>query len=706
MMSSAMIFMAMLMLVPGFDAAQSACKVGSTYHATMGHQQRWPSPNPALVAPVQVNYSYPKITYPLEGEFTGESIALTIPGSYDGGFVLSSPTDDCDWNTSTDNCFEQEQYRLARIEVRKAGQSGEGVLQALDHTLEAVLIHSQVGGSYWASVVVPFVVSNNPKFDPMFPIITGATMPTTEGQREAFVRSSAQDLDLAKFFGASTFLQYWTKLPTNCVGIEANTRQFMRSEALNLGYDTYKALLESLEHAPDTAPDTAQESAWLVNSCSVGGCTEVTAQDVSDELTSALDVESQATIELRERKTAMDTAYSDLLNGSASNATNDLSSAMDARQNLESADAEFQSASANVAELEHYYNQTQSVTFDSQKPAQKSTVVESLTNSSSTVASFAQTIDAGGASVPILITAAEAVDSGTVRDSNGAAIQASGVSSLLDVEDSSRQTDCSAFRKSPVDISSKRAIDPGSVSLELRERLQFLLGTAAMAPKLQVAASKGRLRITSSDQEAFGSLVVGSTEREISYMDIVVPGEHAIDGVVGDAEVQLVHAPLAGGDATAIAFRLEMGAHANTWVSGLIQQKNLRAGAAVVGQPLGKLHQGIGTGVQRFFRYDGTLTTTPCTKAQWLVVDEPGHISKRQFASLLRRVGGVASDGTLIMSVVKPRKRFSAGLVAFGTTRLASQMFTAPQQDTTIVLAQRRQTLSVGNLRKRRVIEM
>lgn len=95
-MSSAMIFMAMLMLVPGFDAAQSACKVGSTYHATMGHQQRWPSPNPALVAPVQVNYSYPKITYPLEGEFTGESIALTIPGSYDGGFVLSSPTDDCD----------------------------------------------------------------------------------------------------------------------------------------------------------------------------------------------------------------------------------------------------------------------------------------------------------------------------------------------------------------------------------------------------------------------------------------------------------------------------------------------------------------------------------------------------------------------------------------------------------------------------------
>merc|ERR1719506_1174127 len=84
----------------------------TSIQSSMGPFYRWPTPNPGMVATVNVVWNYPVYTYPLHAAFTGKSIQIDIPASFGqfAGFHLGKTG----IPTATD-----ERFRLTRIDIRK-----------------------------------------------------------------------------------------------------------------------------------------------------------------------------------------------------------------------------------------------------------------------------------------------------------------------------------------------------------------------------------------------------------------------------------------------------------------------------------------------------------------------------------------------------------------------------------------------------------
>eukprot|EP00401_Gymnodinium_catenatum_P061720 CAMPEP_0117493906 /NCGR_PEP_ID=MMETSP0784-20121206/19336_1 /TAXON_ID=39447 /ORGANISM="" /LENGTH=647 /DNA_ID=CAMNT_0005288767 /DNA_START=52 /DNA_END=1995 /DNA_ORIENTATION=- len=607
-------------------AGEAACVPGGQLLATGGKSFRWPEANPALVAPASLHYAYSKVTYPLEATFTGEVISIPLPGDYSGGFTLATSP--------------PEKYVLKRIEVRNPAQVAAGTVQALAHVLELALVHQQVGGNYWANVIVPFQVSGVSEFDALYSIVTGATMPTGVGEIQPVIVSGSQALDVNSFFGDSTFLNFWTELPTQCVSQNVPARQFMRSATLNTGFDTMKTLQTALGNAVAYLPLIAPAASWLVNACNASGiCTHAAATPLGEQLTQARTIQSVAVLEFRERKSLMDTAYTNLVNHTnASNAEGNLKIAISARSDLLTASQELESIATKTQQLENWFNASNHATWDHEAPPKSST---------------------------------EPVAAEVASNSTAASLLAAAVS----VHEQSRggSADCKTFGMSPVDINKARVVDPGTISPLLREPLVFSPPIAA--PRLLMAkdAPVGRLRVAAADgpgSDALGAIVLSGVRHPISYVEVVAPAEHAVDGRAGDVELQLVHAPVPGRDGSAIAISLrlqEAGERENPWISSLLQQSPHAAGGAarLNARPLADLHDFLRLGsAERYFRYDGTLTAPPCTSTQWLVLEEPGYVSKRQLEVLTGRLGGA----------VVARQRFHPSLVAFGTPTLVTRV--------------------------------
>eukprot|EP00927_Polykrikos_kofoidii_P085679 TRINITY_DN9382_c0_g1_i2.p1 TRINITY_DN9382_c0_g1~~TRINITY_DN9382_c0_g1_i2.p1 ORF type:complete len:672 (-),score=98.04 TRINITY_DN9382_c0_g1_i2:395-2410(-) len=614
----------------------SALKAGDclTVSATGSKSYRWPVENPALVAPAKLHHNYPVYGNPVEAEFTGDVIGIPIPADFAAGFSLIQSAGDGSNGTTT------EQYVLRRMEIRKAAKVPEGIGQVLSHAMELALVHEQVGGSYWANVIIPFTVSGDSTYDLLFPLVYGATMPTQVGQREPMVLSGAQKLMLnASFVGDTSFHHFWTTLPTTCLGRTVQARQFMRRKVLNIGFETYDVLMSTLANAPDYPPFDPAPMTWIVGTCGLdGACSVPSVPDLTTQLTEAYSLRSRAVTEFRERKALMDQKYAALVNGTG-NAVELLKEATAARNDLRTADTELKSATTYADQLERWSNESNGANWDADAPQQT----------------------LGTTSAPI----APPTSSTAPSASNP---------SLLDV---SQSGSCVSHKLSPVDIETARVVDPGQISLELRQPLTFFWDRSSPVLPLRVGVEHGRVRVRASPgpkSSPLGAVFLGGQQRVFSYVDLMIPGEHAVDGKVGLVELQLVHLPPSGAvyPAVAISLRLDIGRQDNSWLEALLQERLISGSEVLVnGTHLTEVHQLFANNsVERYFRYDGTLTSPPCLSAQWFVVEATGELSQRQLAILSKSVASL-DDGKSFGT--ESHQRFRSNLVAFGTPRLVTK---------------------------------
>lgn len=109
------------------------------------------------------------------------------------------------------------------------------------------------------------------------------------------------------------------------------------------------------------------------------------------------------------------------------------------------------------------------------------------------------------------------------------------------------------------------------------------------------------------------------------------PSEHSVNGKLADAEVHLVHQN-ASGKLAVVGVLINKGAE-NALIKPVLDSLPNHEGPA---QPLAAPFnpEGLVPMRQTTFRYEGSLTTPPCTEGvTWLVMTEPIQMSARQLAA-------------------------------------------------------------------------
>jgi len=133
------------------------------------------------------------------------------------------------------------------------------------------------------------------------------------------------------------------------------------------------------------------------------------------------------------------------------------------------------------------------------------------------------------------------------------------------------------------------------------------------------------------------ALDLGDTHFELVQFHFHAPSEHTIDGEHAPLEVHLVHKS-ADGELAVMGILVEEGEHDVLWeplIGGLPDgpgdERHLQ-GLDLDMNELGPLPE-------RFFRYQGSLTTPPCSEGvEWIVMAEKRQISPEQMAAMVARL--------------------------------------------------------------------
>jgi carbonic anhydrase len=599
--------------------------------AAMGDFWRWPTPNPGMASPVNVVYNYPVYKSPLAAAFDGKAITIDLPSDYgaEAGFFLG---------TSGIAAASDEKYGLTRLEIRKPAKAYAGLGQALPHVMEMVAIHRGQNVNNWANVVIPFQVSTSGRdMDIIGAAINGEELPNRIGQTGHVLKSAVNQLILEPAFANATFSEFWGKAPVAGCASATNldVRYFLRSQVLAIGVDTFQQLSDALEDVAEEEPVEPKVVSWLIGTCqtNVSKCELVTPKDMNAELAELQKSQGQAVSEQRAKKADLDSKLALLQANQGMPATpasiqeyNDASAAFD---ELHNAAMELTSVTAQVSTATQQAQQASSNTWDENKP------------------SLVQTS---------LLQAVK--DAGKKQE---------------------QRNDCSALGQSPVDIDSKRVIDPTTLSSALIEPLGFrymsLSEVGDKGARFELSNRGRHLRVAvpqDSTQWPLGGIISRGILAGVSYVDIHMPGEHSVDGRVPAAELQLVHESMNGKPAMALAVPLELHDEANDWLKPVLaatSQKN--ASKEVMGLPMGLLHTAFLSGsTSKYFRYDGSLTKPPCLNAEWFLLEEPGHISTEQLSQLAATLGVNANADRL----EQRGPAFMTSLVMKGSPHLVNQV--------------------------------
>lgn len=123
-----------------------------------------------------------------------------------------------------------------------------------------------------------------------------------------------------------------------------------------------------------------------------------------------------------------------------------------------------------------------------------------------------------------------------------------------------------------------------------------------------------------------GLMTVDGTDFELAQFHFHTPSEHAIDGRRSPMEVHFVHKSASG--ALAVVGVMIEGGGTNGLFEAIMAAAPALEGEAGVGvrDPGGLLPSQAG-----FYRYQGSLTTPPCSETVlWTVMKEPVQVSERQ----------------------------------------------------------------------------
>lgn len=600
--------------------------------------------NPGLVAPVTAVYQYDSYSDPLAATLTTDGIQVTMPGTYTGGITLTTDVADPPANSET--------YVLKSMTIRKAGTAPAGVGQQLPHDFEVALVHQLVGtggslqsGAYWVNMILPVSIRPTQGYDLINNLIGGAPLPTTFGSTGSVLVADAASLALDQVLNGSKFLNYWGTLPVSC-GTTVPTRMMFKLNTIGTNQVVANMLNEALANVGIQPAVPSPANAWLIGTCLAGAsCTTLEAANLQSQLTSAQQVQSQAVTEVRGRKALLDEELSALM----ANGEGAFTMAVSARDDLRTASEEMATITQTVNQLQSFIAANQSMVWDSNQPV------------------------ASAINVPL-------PSSGNATSNLSNIVNATNVtSSLIEIGSMSSFADCSILGQSPIDIDSSRVIDAASISLDSGEPLRFRYTTmlqtdgTVSSNMLQVSNHRHYLHVSAGRQSVhkvgpLGAIISNGLLQSVSYIDVHVPGEHAIDGKVSPVELHIVHMAGKSKPAVAVAVRLEVDdvGDKNQWIDDIVSSMPMEHATHEVGiKPLALLHTVFDEeATDRYLRYDGSLTTSPCSSAQWFVLEEPGHISQQQLLALQHALPAAGI----------PHQRFDPSVVFRGVENIYTQI--------------------------------
>lgn len=610
--------------------------------------------NPALVAPVLLDYDVQEYRSPLMASLADGALVVSAPADITANFNLTY--------VSSNGTDAPQKYILQSIFLRKPAIVAEGTKQELSHELEVVLVHREVTGTgYFANIVVPVEVSAEPGLDLLAPLVNQADLPTEVGETQPVLVTNLLPLKLQHVYQGVSFQHFWGEITTSCNESTAGARVLMRNATMATSKPVLEKILKSLEWTPSVVPVIPPAQTWMVQPCPRGGtCSLPAATDLTSQLTEASQVLKQDTSKLEEAKKAMDGSLLGLTSN-ISNVSNDAYTlAIRRRDDLRNAEAAVDGASRTVSTLQEQINSAKAAVWDSNAPAQTSPSV-----SSTTVASRSNqtTTTTTTSSISPAVAATPSFLEGSVH------LQAcnDGAASPLEVDLAQvEHVDATAAGAAEALLFWRLSATPS------RPADAAAAETAAEAPRLRMANLGDRLRI--SGDKPIMVLLVHGKELPISFADISVPGEHSISGRRADAEIQLVHLPADPTQALAVALLMDDGGDAsNVWLQHMAALPRAGEVAQVQGSDPMSMHPAFSRGVAgHYYRYSGRLQKSKCAHVRWNILEERGHISTQQLLELRQVLQPPASvdsfsDPSALLPMVLPRHKVSLASVRQST---------------------------------------
>lgn len=634
----------------------------------------WPRLIAAPLAAARLTWQYAPLNEPVFVDHAGRSLVIGLPEEYAGGsFQIANGDED----------VPVETYHLKSIEVHSPGLHGDAESAEKAAPLELWLIHQEqlrngLPGRL-AVIAVPMTEGVVTR-DPLLPLIQGAQLPETRGARgRALLNGGGKNsLDLGSLLpkNDASLLHFWGKMVSRpCGPGEVATRHLVHPEPIAVEAETLQKLQEVLQQTvvvDETGAgvsSTAPMNVWRIPVCQAGAtCQPMPAQGTgikavmtatAGRLLNATQDRNKVRALLTQRRTEL-------------NKSLDALQAVRAKAN-ESANA-IRNPTVDGAELVAAAKAAQALhSAEEEMNEAREQALEASVNSAA-VLNLSKTWDdgnPGNPKVPVTVTLGGA--GGSDENSTSAVANASLLSlasqteatSLLNLfigdkeeEEVAQETDSdvglvschTSPTASPINISTADIADLTALT-QASDQLLFaydkgLSELVRCRMRLENVGRAMRLEALPGDGAAPGglsghvSVKNGSDIYDLASVEMKVPGEHAIDGVLPAAELQFLH-KRRGGTASepvlAVALRLEQAEGAeNTWLGPLANFLPVRGETTeAYGSPLWLVADSLAPGKQNnYFRYDGTTTTPPCKAARWIVLSEPGFVSPEQLSAM------------------------------------------------------------------------
>jgi len=183
---------------------------------------------------------------------------------------------------------------------------------------------------------------------------------------------------------------------------------------------------------------------------------------------------------------------------------------------------------------------------------------------------------------------------------------------------------CNGERQSPIDLSGGRRMQYSPLSFRYRSNA------------LSVHNDGRSVRV---DVSSGSYMVAGGHEYQLTGFHFHVPGEHRINGVAADMELQLEHRDHRGRIAV-VAVPMNVGRRMNSTLSRIWDHIPSGEGQRFYGRQTGINPRFLLPSDHSYFSYVGSLTEPPCTEGvEWFVLAKPVEVDVSYVQKFLRALG-------------------------------------------------------------------
>jgi len=183
---------------------------------------------------------------------------------------------------------------------------------------------------------------------------------------------------------------------------------------------------------------------------------------------------------------------------------------------------------------------------------------------------------------------------------------------------------CKGERQSPIELSGGQRLQYSPLSFRYRSNA------------LSVRNDGRSVRV---DTPPGSSMIAGGHEYQLTGYHFHVPGEHQINGVRADMELQLEHVDHQGRIAV-VAVPMSSGRRMNSILSRIWDHIPGGRGQRFYGRQTGVNPRFLLPNDRSYFTYVGSLTEPPCTEGvEWFVLAKPVEVDRSYIETFLRAVG-------------------------------------------------------------------